>query len=90
MSLARNVRLGGNRTFQLRADVYNVFNTATYTSRNSSVTYNNPTDQVVQNPQYNADGTLVSTRLKPNATGFGAVTGTTSPLSVQVQVRFSF
>jgi hypothetical protein len=90
MALARNIRLGGRRSLQLRAEVYNALNSATFTARNTTVTYNNPVDQVIQNPQYNADGTLVASRLKPNATGFGAVTGTLSPLNVQLQIRFSF
>jgi len=90
MSLARNIRMGGRRSLQLRAEVYNALNSATFTGRNTTVTYNNPVDQVIQNPQYNADGSLVSSRLKPNATGFGAVTGTLSPLNVQLQIRFSF
>jgi hypothetical protein len=90
LSLARNVPLGGRRNFQFRAEVYNAFNSVFYTGRNTSVTYNNPVDKVIMNPQYNADGTLVQSRLKPNATGFGAVTGTNNPLTVQLQIRFSF
>jgi hypothetical protein len=42
------------------------------------------------NPQYNADGTLVQSRLTPNATGFGAVTGTNNPLTTQLRIRFAF
>ena len=52
--------------------------------------FNNPTDKVVQNPQYNADGSLVSGRIKPNAAGFGGVTGSTNPLTCQLQLRFQF
>jgi hypothetical protein len=90
LSLARNIRLGGRRNLQFRAEFYNAFNSVFYTGRNASMTLNNPIDQVIQNPQYNADGTLVQSRLKPNATGFGAVTGTTNPMTVQLQIRFSF
>jgi hypothetical protein len=90
LSLARNVRLGGTRSIQFRAELYNAFNSVFYTGRNTTVQYNDPINQVIQNPQYNADGTLVQTRLKPNATGFGAVTGTTNPLTMQLQIRFAF
>ena len=90
LSVARNVRLGGHRSFQFRAEVYNAFNSVFYTGRNTNVQMNNPVDQVVQNPQYNADGSVVQSRLKPNAAGFGAVNGTTAPLTMQLQLRFSF
>ena len=90
LSLARNVRLGGTRSIQFRAELYNAFNSVFYTGRNTTVQYNDPINQVIQNPQYNADGTLVQTRLKPNATGFGAVSGTNNPLTMQLQIRFAF
>lgn len=90
LSVARNIRLGGRRSFQFRAEVYNAFNSVFYTGRNTTVQFNNPTAQVVVNPQFNADGTIVASRTKPNASGFGAVTGTNNPLTMQVQFRFSF
>jgi len=61
-----------------------------YTSRNTTVIYNNPTAQVVQNPQYDADGSLVPGRIKPNAAGFGGANGSTNPLTCQLQLRFQF
>jgi hypothetical protein len=54
------------------------------------VIYNNPTAQVVQNPQYNEDGSLVPGRIKPNAAGFGGANGSTNPLTCQLQLRFQF
>jgi hypothetical protein len=90
LSLARNVPLGGRRNFQFRMEVYNAFNSVFYTGRNTGVTYNNPVDKVIQNPQYLPDGTVNPKYLKPNATGFGAVTGTNGPTTVQLQIRFSF
>jgi hypothetical protein len=90
LSLARNIRLGGRRSLQFRAEVYNAFNSVFYTGRNASVTYNNPVDKVIQNSQYKADGTLDPNRLKQNNAGFGAVNGTTGPLTMQLQIRFSF
>jgi hypothetical protein len=90
LAIVKNVRLGGRRSFQARVEVYNILNSSTFTTRNTSVTLNNPVAQVVQNPQYNADGSLVQSRLKPNAAGFGAATGTVPPLTIQAQIRFSF
>ena len=90
LAIARNIRLGGARNVQIRMEVYNVLNAVYYTGRQTTVTYNNPTDQVVQNPQFNADGSLNQSRLKPNQAGFGGVTGATGPLNCQLQLRFQF
>ena len=51
---------------------------------------NNPTDQVIQNSQYNADGSLNSARLQPKNPGFGAATNSQSNRTVQLQLRFNF
>ena len=51
---------------------------------------NNPTDQVIQNSQFNADGTVNAARLAPRNAGFGAATGAQANRSVQVQIRFQF
>ncbi len=75
LAIARNVRLGGGRQVQLRLDAFNAFNTAIVTGRQTSVSYNSPTDQTVRNSQYLADGTLDPNRLKPKDAGFGAANG---------------
>jgi hypothetical protein len=49
-----------------------------------------PTNQTINNPQYDAAGNLIPTRLKPNNAGFGAVTGASAMRSVQAQIRFQF
>ena len=90
LSFARNIRLGGKRSFQFRAEFYNAFNSAFVTGRNTGVQYTNPVDQVIVNPQYNADGTLVESRLKPSSAGFGAANGWTGRRTVQLYLRFSF
>ena len=90
LALARNIRLGGARNVQLRLEAYNFLNTFQVTGRSTTIQYNSPTDLTVRNPQYNADGTLVESRLKPNAAGFGAATGWTGARTVQLQLRFSF
>ena len=101
MALAKNIRLGGQRNLQFRMDVFNLFNTYVINSRNSTVAYVSPTNQTVQNAQYNADGTLVQTRLQPKNAGFGAANGATNIGSevglgnnynraIQFTVRFQF
>jgi hypothetical protein len=90
LALARNIRIGGTRNIQFRVEAYNAFNVAQITGRSTTIQYNSPTDLTVRNAQYNADGTLNSARLKPNAAGFGAVNGWSSPRTLQVQIRFQF
>ena len=51
---------------------------------------NNPTDQVIQNSQFNADGTVNAARLAPKDAGFGAATGAQANRTVQLQLRFLF
>jgi hypothetical protein len=46
--------------------------------------------QVITNFQYNPDGTIVETRLRPNNAGFGAATGARDLRSVQARVSFQF
>jgi hypothetical protein len=72
LAIARNIRLGGGRMVQLRADAYNAFNNAIITGRNTSVSYNSPVDQTIRNSQYLADGTLDPNRIVPRNAGFGA------------------
>ena len=89
-AIARNIRLRGGRNIQLRADLFNAFNTVIFSNRNSTINFQSPTDQTVTNPQYTSEGTLVSTRLLPNNTGFGAVSSANAARSVQAQFRFTF
>jgi hypothetical protein len=90
LAIARNFRLGGNRQAQVRLEAFNAFNAVVYNARVTAVQYNSPTDQSVRNPQYNADGSLVQSRLTPANAGFGAVTGAQANRSLQLQFRLSF
>jgi hypothetical protein len=90
LAIARDIRMGGNRTFQVRMDVFNVFDTVVYDLRNTTINYNNPTAQTQLNAQYNADGTLNQQRLTPRTAGFGAATRAMALRSMQLQFRFSF
>jgi hypothetical protein len=90
LSISRNIRLGGARLVQFRLDMYNAFNTVIYNGRVTALQLNSPTDQTVRNPQFNADGSPVATRLRPQDAGFGAVTGAQGMRTMQAQIRFQF
>ncbi len=90
LSLARNIRLGGKRSVQFRAEAYNAFNQFFVTGRSTTVQYNDPISQTVVNNQYNSDGTLNQSRLKPSSAGFGAASGWNAARTVQLYLRFSF
>jgi hypothetical protein len=90
LSLARNIRLGGGRLIQFRFDAFNALNTVIYNGRITNVTYNNPTDQVVQNNQFNADGSLNQSRLTPRTAGFGAATTALQMRNFSAMIRFQF
>ena len=89
-AIARNIRLGGSRLVQIRADLFNAFNEVIFTGRQTTMNLTSPTNQTITNPQYNPDGTLVAARIRPDNAGFGAVTGAAGPRSVQLQIRFQF
>jgi hypothetical protein len=91
LAIARNIRLAGGRSIQLRADMFNAPNEAGITARNTTMNLSNPNDPVtITNLPFKADGTLDPTRSLPKNAGFGVVTGYQNPRSVQVQIRFSF
>jgi hypothetical protein len=89
-ALMRNIRLGGSRNVQVRVEAFNAFNTVVYNGRSTNMQLASPTNQTINNPQYDASGNLIPTRLTPNNAGFGAVTGASAMRSVQAQVRFQF
>ncbi len=91
MSFSRNISVGGSREVQFRLDAFNLFNNVIYNARSTTVQYNSPADPTtIRNNQYNADGSLNSARLKPNAAGAGAATGAMMMRTLQAQVRFYF
>jgi hypothetical protein len=89
-AIARNIKLGGGRQLQLRVDVFNALNYVQFNARNTTIQFNSPTDLTVRNSQFLADGSSDPQRLKPNNSGFGAVTGAAALRSIQGQIRFSF
>jgi hypothetical protein len=82
--------VGGSRQLQFRLDVFNAFNVVVINARQNQITYNNPVDKVIQNAQYNADGSLNTARLTPRTAGFGAATGAQAMRNLQLQIRFQF
>jgi hypothetical protein len=90
LSLVRNIRLGGGRLFQFRLDAFNSLNTVIYSGRQTQLQLNNPVDQVVQNAQFNSDGSVNQTRLQPRNAGFGAANNALALRNFQASVRFQF
>jgi hypothetical protein len=91
MAIARNIRLGGSRQVQFRVDLFNVFNSVVINARSTTLTYNSPaTSSTITNSQFNADGSLNTTRLTPATAGAGAATGAQPMRTVQMQLRFTF
>ncbi len=90
ISLKRSFRLGGGRLLQFQVDAFNAFNTVIYTNRQAQIQFNSPTDLTVRNSQFNADGSLVSTRTQPRNAGFGAATQAAALRNFQAMIRFQF
>jgi len=90
ISLARNIRLGGSRELRFQVDAFNAFNIVNYTNRNTTASYQSPTNLTLLNSQYNADGSLNQARLLPRNAGFGAATAAGDMRSFQGMIRFSF
>jgi hypothetical protein len=104
LSIARNIRLGGGKNLQLRADLFNAPNAAAITNRNTTLMLSNPNDPVtnaapVFDPvtgllnngvNLTSTGAVSPDRSKPKNAGFGVATAYQTPRNVQLQVRFSF
>ena len=90
LAIVRNVRLGGNRTFQLRLDVFNAFNTVVITDRERNITYKSPTDLTIVNSETLPDGSIDPARTTPRTAGFGAATNAQAMRNLQLQIRFGF
>ncbi len=91
LSLQRTINLGGGRAIQVRADVFNAFNEARITGRNTTISFVNPSDPVTAtNLPYDANGNLVASRSLPRGAGFGVANAYQTPRQVQLQIRFRF
>jgi hypothetical protein len=90
-ALARTFRVGGNRTIQLRADVFNLFNQAGIIARQTQMNLTSPSDPVtITNLPFDAAGNVIPARAKPNGAGFGVATDYQPARAIQLQARFSF
>ena len=104
MAIARNIRLPGSRTIQLRADLFNAFNRAGITGRNTTLQLNTPADPVTNvQPAFDpvtgllndgvnltSTGAVSPNRSQPKNAGFGVANAFQAPRSIQLQVRFAF
>ena len=92
LAIARNIRLGGARTFQIRLDMFNALNAAGITGRNTTLNLNNPSDPVTGTnlPYDPVTGAPIASRLLPRGAGLGVATGFQAPRTMQLQLRFSF
>ena len=91
LAIARTIRLGGSRNVQFRVDVFNAFNQAAITGRNTTMQMASPAAKtVIQNLPFDANGNLIDARSRPRGAGFGVATQYQDPRTVQMQLRFSF
>jgi Carboxypeptidase regulatory-like domain len=91
LAIARTIRLGGSRSLQIRMDIFNAFNQAAITNRNTNMQLASPAaPSAIQNLPFNTDGSVISTRSRPNNAGFGVATGYQAPRTMQLQLRFGF
>ncbi|MEO7273453.1 MAG: histidine kinase dimerization/phosphoacceptor domain-containing protein [Vicinamibacterales bacterium] len=91
LAIRRNIRLGGSRTIEMRVDMFNTFNQAGITGRNTTMNLNSPGDPTtITNLPFNPDGTVIDARSRPRGAGFGVATGYQDPRTVQLQFRFAF
>ena len=89
LAIQRTIRIGGNRQLQLRADVFNAFNTVVYNGRaNDSVQQRHRHDGAqlaVPRGRHDRPGWT-----QPNPAGFGAATSALALRSVQLVIKFNF
>jgi hypothetical protein len=91
MSISKQIKLAGNKSVQLRADIFNFLNQAIVTGRNTSMQLASPTDPVtIVNLPVDANGNPIPARTKPNGAGFGVASLYQAPRTVQLQLRFAF
>jgi hypothetical protein len=91
VAIARTLKLGGNRTIQLRADVFNLFNQAGIIARQTTMNLNSPSDPAtITNLPFDAAGNVIAARARPNGAGFGVATDYQTPRTIQLQARFAF
>jgi hypothetical protein len=93
LSISRTIRAGGSKAVQLRLDLFNAFNQAGITDRNTTMNLANTSAAAaatITNLPYDASGNLIPSLSLPRSAGFGVATNYQAPRTVQAQIRFSF
>jgi hypothetical protein len=92
LSVARIISLGvGSSSVQLRLDVFNLFNQASVTNRNTTMQMASPSaPNAITNLPFDASGNVIDARSRPRGAGFGVATDYQSPRTMQLQLRFAF
>jgi hypothetical protein len=92
LSVVRRIRVSRSERYraELRADVFNALNIVDINGRNTSAQFTSPTNLTMVNSQFNADGSVNTSRLTPRNAGFGAATGARGLRNIQLQLRFQF
>jgi hypothetical protein len=91
LAIARTLKLGGARSLQIRVDIFNTFNQAGITNRQTGLQLNSPSDPVTpRNLPFDANGNLIPSLSLPRGAGFGVATGYQDPRTMQFQLRFQF
>jgi hypothetical protein len=92
LALARVIRLGvGSSSVQVRLDIFNLFNQAAVTNRNTTAQFANPNAATaITNLPFDANGNVIDARSRPRGAGFGVATGYQDPRTMQLQLRVSF
>ena len=90
LSLMRSIRVGGSRQLQFRLDAFNALNTVIWDRRITQLQLDNPTSKNIVNGQFNADGSLIATKLQPKNAGFGAADRALDMRNFQAMIRFQF
>jgi hypothetical protein len=92
LALARQIKFPRHVSAELRMDIFNAFNEAGVTNRNTTGTLANPSSPTVfTNLPYDpTTGAVIASRSLPRGAGFGVATGFQAPRSMQMQLRISF
>ncbi len=90
LALQREFRFHEKARLSFRLDAFNAFNQSHVTGRNTTYQVASTTDSTIVNLPFDSSGNLLPSRLKPNASGFGQVTGWQGARQLQAWLRFTF
>ncbi len=90
LALQREFRFGESRRLSFRLDAFNALNQSHITGRNTTLQVASTTDPTIVNSPFDANGNLLSSRLKPSNSGFGQANGFQNARTLQAWLRFTF